>query len=92
MFQPLLAPTASQLLGGLSAMHCAVVGSHSALDDCQAHCSLAVTLVDTFCALPVCPPGFCRQAEPTGCCMRSGCTLLSLDGVVGFPPVCAIFM
>ena len=83
----MLAPTASRLTGRVAVIHCAAVGRHSALDAFQAYCSSAVTLLDTCYALPVCPPGSSRWAEPAACFMHGGCTLLSLDGFELFPRV-----
>ena len=75
----LLAPTALRLLGGINVMHSAVVSRHSALDAFQAHCSSAVTLLATCCALLVCPPDSSRRAQPAACFMHGTCTLLSFD-------------
>jgi len=83
----LLAPTAQRLLGGVNVMQRAVAGRHSALDAFQAHCLLAVTLLDNCCALPVYPPGSSRRAEPAAYITHGGCTLLSLDGLQLFPRV-----
>jgi hypothetical protein len=71
----LLAPTALRLLGGVNVMHSAIVGRHSALDAFQVHCSSAVTLLATCCALLVCPPGSSRRAQPAACFMHGTCTL-----------------
>ena len=83
----LLAPTAPRLLNGVNVMQRVAAGRHSALDAFQAHGSLAVTLLDTCCALPVCPLGSSRRAEPAACFMHGGCTLLSLDGFHLLPRV-----